>query len=227
MPASLPLLPWQASDQPRPLSARIAADTARRIIERDLTPGTLLTEVELAAASEASRTPAREAMVQLSTWGLVRLVPKKGAIVGVIDPEQRRDLLHLRVLLESDAIATLSTMPARLDQLHDTLRIALDQQQHAVAVQDPLAFASADVAFHFSIVAAAGNGVITSVLERLTPQLARLTYEVAINAPELLPDLRAEHERLATLAAAGDAVAFAALETTHLQHSRTGRTDRP
>src|SRR5690625_7883968 len=74
----------------------MAAWAAREIIERRFEPGELLTEADLAEAQKASRTPAREAMLQLERWRLVRLVPKKGAIVTTVTSCERRDLLAVR-----------------------------------------------------------------------------------------------------------------------------------
>ena len=77
-------LPWQRTDDTAPIASRMAAWAAREIIERRFEPGELLTEADLAEAQKASRTPAREAMLQLERWRLVRLVPKKGAIVTTV-----------------------------------------------------------------------------------------------------------------------------------------------
>ena len=73
-----PTLPWLDTSENLPIAAQIAARTARRITEGAIEPGELLREVDLAAEHGASRTPAREAMLQLETWGLVRLLPKIG-----------------------------------------------------------------------------------------------------------------------------------------------------
>ena len=45
-------------------------------------PGSRLIESELADFSKISRTPIREAIIQLETKGLIRIMPNKGAIVN-------------------------------------------------------------------------------------------------------------------------------------------------
>lgn len=209
------LLPWRAEPSGQTVAQRIAAATGRAIVERRLGEGAMLTEVDLATANGASRTPAREAMLQLEAWGLVRLLPKKGAIVTAVSLEERRDLLAVRALLESDAVSALSTS-GRLLPVGDRLAAALQQQRDAVASGDRLAFAEADLAFHAGIVEAGGNAVVVEVLHRLAPRLARLTFAVALESPDRLGAMLDEHERLAELARRGDVAAFGPLLREHI-----------
>src|SRR5699024_12284625 len=101
-------LPWALSDDSAPIESRMAAWAAREIIERRFEPGELLTEAGRAEAQKTSRTPAREAMLQLERWRLVRLVPKKGAIVTTVTSRERRDLLAVRAMFEVDAVEALT-----------------------------------------------------------------------------------------------------------------------
>jgi DNA-binding GntR family transcriptional regulator len=210
-----PPLPWRVDPDGRTVAQRIAADTARAIAERVLAEGAVVTEVELSTTHGASRTPAREAMLQLEAWGLVRLLPKKGAVVTAVSMEERRDLLAVRALFESDAVAALGSS-ARLVPVGERLAAALLQQRAAVEAADRLAFAEADIAFHAEIILAGGNAVVAALLQQLAPRFARLTYAVALEAPDRLGLMLDEHERLAGLARSGDADAFGLLLRRHI-----------
>lgn len=72
-------LPWE--DDSGSIAERVAGLLAKRIAWGETEPGEVLTEVGVAASIGVSRTPVREAMLRLERWGLVRLAPKKGAIV--------------------------------------------------------------------------------------------------------------------------------------------------
>ena len=133
-------LPWQRIDDSAPIAVRMAAATAREIIEGRHEPGDLLIESDLAAAHNASRTPAREAMLQLERWRLVRLVPKKGALVTTVTGKERRDLLAVRSMFEIDAVETLSDS-GDLAALAADLRTLLGEQRKALGAGDPLGFA--------------------------------------------------------------------------------------
>jgi DNA-binding GntR family transcriptional regulator len=211
-----PLLPWDALTDRSPLAARIAAAAARGVVERRYDAGTLLTEADLAEAEGASRTPAREAMLQLEAWGLVRLLPKKGALVVPVTPEERRDLLAVRAMFETHAVESVAAAGALPPGLAGDLHALLDRQRTALDAGDVLGFAGGDYAFHARIIRSGGNAVVTGIVDRLGPRLARLVYEVATGRPDRLATLLAEHEALAEHALAGDGPGFARAVQQHL-----------
>lgn len=208
-------LPWDHIDDGSPIAARMAAWAAREIIERRFEPGTLLTEADLAEALNASRTPAREAMLQLERWRLVRLVPKKGAIITTVTSTERRDLLAVRVMFEVDAVQSLATNDG-LEPVAADLRVLLDRQKQALKDGDTLGFASADFGFHARIIRSGGNAVVDEMLTTMGPRLARLTYQVVIDRPSSLDTLFDEHAELTDLAERGDVKAFGKLVRRHI-----------
>src|SRR6185437_11934747 len=64
-----------------PAAERVYAYVKAAILDRTYPGGELLTEGELATAVGVSRTPVREALLRLEESGLVKLYPKKGALV--------------------------------------------------------------------------------------------------------------------------------------------------
>lgn len=211
-------LPWQLTDDSSPIASRMAAWAAREIIERRFEPGELLTEADLAEAQKASRTPAREAMLQLERWRLVRLVPKKGAIVTTVTGKERRDLLAVRAMFEVDAVEALTAADG-LESLAKDLRTLLDWQRSALEAADPLDFANVDYAFHARLIRSGGNSIVEELLTTMGPRLARLTYQVATDQPAGLDTLLDEHERLTDRAENGDAAGFGRLVHDHIEAS--------
>jgi DNA-binding GntR family transcriptional regulator len=224
MPAT-PALPWERVGDRSPLSLRLAIRVAREIVERRHEPGDWLVEADLAATEQVSRTPAREAMLLLESWGLVRLVPKKGSIVTPVSLAERRDLLDLRATLEIAAVRAVRDAPA-LAALADALARALGRQRDALAADDLLAFASADYAFHAEIIAGGGNAVVVELLDALGPRLARLTYYAVTDGPQQVARFLDEHATLAALAAAGDGPAFEAAVRDHIEAGHFGEGTR-
>jgi DNA-binding GntR family transcriptional regulator len=78
------------------------------IIEGELSPGKKLYESELCKLFGASRSPVREALVQLEQEGLIQTFPKKGSVVTEIDERQLRQALFIRSTLESTNIELLA-----------------------------------------------------------------------------------------------------------------------
>ena len=211
-------LPWQCTDDASPIASQMASWAAREIIEGRFEPGTLLTEADLAEAQKASRTPAREAMLQLERWRLVRLVPKKGALVTTVTSRERRELLAVRAMFEIDAVHTL-TAGGEFEALAADLRLLLDRQKEALTGGNPLDFASFDYAFHSRIIRSGGNSIVEEQLTTMGPRLARLTYQVVIEAPSILDTLLVEHEGLTARAETGDAQGFGQLVHEHIDAS--------
>lgn len=218
-------LPWECTDESSPIAARMAAWAAREVIEQRYEPGMLLTEADLAEAQKASRTPAREAMLQLERWRLVRLVPKKGAIVTIVTADERRDLLAVRAMFESDAVRALTVQTALMDRLGADLQTLLGMQREALEADSPLDFASSDYAFHARIIRGGGNRVTDELLATIGPRLARLTYQAVIDRPSALEDLFTDHEQLTECASRGDASQFAERVRQHIDsgHFRPSR----
>ncbi len=208
-------LPWEG-EQAGPVAARIAARAAQRIAEGALPAGEVLTEAMLAEGASASRTPAREAMLQLEAWGLVRLMPKKGALVTTVSPRERRDLLDVRTTWEIRSVQVIEDRPESRQTLVDELHAMITSQQAALDARDRLGFASYDFAFHRRIIEAGHNGVVNTLMDQLGPQFARLTYMAIAADLHAAAVFRDEHERLIGFIATGDAAGFADTVRSHV-----------
>src|SRR5699024_3327401 len=72
-----------------------------RILSGTLPAAEMLTEGEIAAELNLSRTPVREAFLRLEVEGHLRLYPKRGAMVVPISPAEVHDLFEARLLIEA------------------------------------------------------------------------------------------------------------------------------
>ena len=64
--------------QPSPLPRLAYERLCDSIFEGTLKPGELLNEMTLARELGISRTPLREALIELSVQGLIKILPRKG-----------------------------------------------------------------------------------------------------------------------------------------------------
>ncbi len=92
---------------------RIAGETARdfalrvireNIVSLELKPGTLVSENEIAAELGLSRTPVREAIIELSKASIIEIFPQRGSYVSLIDPKLVEESRFLRNVLDSAVI---------------------------------------------------------------------------------------------------------------------------
>lgn len=81
-------------------------DFAKRVITEklvslELKPGQMVSENELAAELKMSRTPVREALIELSKVQIVEVLPQKGIRVSFIDDEKIDEFSFMRLTLET------------------------------------------------------------------------------------------------------------------------------
>src|SRR4051794_41371177 len=123
-----------------------------RLLDGRFPGGTLLSENELATRLGVSRTPVRQALVQLEAEELLELYPKRGALVVPISPSEAEDVLEARLLIETHCARRAAGAGPRLVE---RLREAIDEQERGVG-----GFAWSDRDFHTSIVESACNHIL-------------------------------------------------------------------
>ena len=95
------------------------------IVSLDLAPGSQISENELAAELGLSRTPIREALVELSKVKIIEIYPQKKSVVSLIDYDMVEESRFMRNLLEC-AVVELDcqmTTPADIHRLQENVRL--------------------------------------------------------------------------------------------------------
>src|SRR6185437_5714811 len=105
------------------------------IVSGDLTPGQRIVEADLAKQLEVSKSPVREAILQLKQDGLVIDAPKgRGVVVAPLKANDVREIYAVREAMEMLAVRTLAAM-GQTDRFA-MLRTILDRMQSALAASD-------------------------------------------------------------------------------------------
>src|SRR3546814_8478911 len=73
------------------------------IVTGQFQPGERLDEVQLATRYGVSRTPIREALMQLSAIGLVEIRPRRSAVVAKLGPERVFEMFEVMAEIEGMA----------------------------------------------------------------------------------------------------------------------------
>jgi DNA-binding GntR family transcriptional regulator len=95
---------WTAQPMGRvaaPLREQVISALRQAILDFQLKPGQRLVERELIEQLGVSRTTIREALRELTSEGLVTVVPQRGAMVSAPSLEEAIDLYEVRAALES------------------------------------------------------------------------------------------------------------------------------
>src|SRR6185312_15068945 len=155
-------------------AARVYAHVKERLLDGTFPGGALLSENELSQQLGLSRTPVRQAFVQLEAEGLLELYPKRGALVVPVAASEIEDVFEARLLVEEHCARRAANAGARLVA---DLEPLIAEQEKAVAQGAPgmAAFARADRHFHRAIVDAAGNAILTRLYDALRDRQQRIS----------------------------------------------------
>lgn len=183
------------------LADRAYRQLSRAILRNQLAAGTPLSVPELARRLNISRSPVREAVQRLIYDGLAAYVPHRGAIVSEIKPDDFRDLLEVRQVLEGLAarLATVRATDGDLGSLHDVL----DDHERVHEGDEP-ANVELDTRFHTIIRDVAGNKELSTILGRIQGR-AHLSRFTLWRAKRNTRDALAEHRAIFLAMAARDA----------------------
>ena len=119
-------------------------------------PGFQAPEPEIALRLGMSRTPVREALIRLEAEGLVELIPRRGARVLPIQPEDMREIYEILTALEPDAAARLASRKPSKEELAPLAQATRDMEE-ALRKEDLDAWAEADDRFHVALLELQGN----------------------------------------------------------------------
>ncbi|TDP97529.1 GntR family transcriptional regulator [Labedaea rhizosphaerae] len=197
---------------PRASAQEVAYDWLKRhICGLPRTDSVFLSESEIAAAANTSRTPVREALLRLETEGFVQIIPKRGIFVPAISDAEVDAAMQARQLLEDWCVrrsaAVAETLVPQLERL-------LGEQ--AALVDDPAGFIEADRAFHRAIVVRAGNPVLTGFYESLRERQVRMGLTALAAEPGRPAVVLDEHETIVAALRTGDPETAAVALREHL-----------
>jgi DNA-binding GntR family transcriptional regulator len=213
----------QTTPAPRVAAKDRALDYVKtRVLTGQIAGGELISEGEVATALGMSRTPVREAFLRLEAEGLLRLYPKRGALVVPVSPEEVRAVMEARLVLERFAAEkVIRRGPSARRTAYERLSAELKRQRRAASAADFAAFLDSDRLFHSVTVEDAGNSIITGFYTSLRDRQMRMIGESAIREPKRTNTIIAEHRDIAEAVREGDVAQ--ALKAVKIHHASTLR----
>ena len=204
------------------LAEQVYARLRQEILSCQIKPGEDLSEAELAARFDVSKTPVREALAKLRQEDLVRAFPRRGYQVTEISFKDMNELFDLRTLLEAGAAAMACDRitDAELDTLGQLARV--DYDQHRSPTLDP--FIEANRAFHVAIARASGNERIHRMIEQHLSQLERYFY-IGARSRDISTETTREHLEIVDALASRDPQRARDLMIRHNTVTREGLFD--
>jgi DNA-binding GntR family transcriptional regulator len=199
-------------------SDRAYRHVKEQILDGVLPGGELISEGEIAEALGMSRTPVRAAFTQLESEGLLRLYPKRGALVVPVSSAETSAVIETRWVIERYAVEQAI---AEASAVADELCRAVDDEQGLSGA----AFVEADRAFHRTLVATTGNDILLGLYDSLRDRQRRMGRASA-RSPERMAQIIAEHRAIADAIAARDEPRALQALRVHLDSALAGLRGR-
>ncbi|MBQ1339389.1 MAG: GntR family transcriptional regulator [Ruminococcus sp.] len=130
----------------RSLRIRVFNAIENAILNGEYKDGDSLNELKISKELGVSRTPVREALMQLELEGLVNNIPNKGAVVVGVSEQDTRDIYEIRIRIEGLA-AKLCTEKITDEELHALEKI-VDLQEFFLLKNDTEQIWKLDGDFH-------------------------------------------------------------------------------
>jgi DNA-binding GntR family transcriptional regulator len=204
----------------QPAAERAYEHTKRAILESTIPAGHLLAEGDIAQELGVSRTPVREAFLRLQSEGLLKLYPRRGALVVPITPQESDAIFELRGVFESFAARkVVGSVDPEFTEFITDLQAHLERQ-NAHPVSDLRGFVELDRQFHATIVRAAGNFLIDELYESVRDKQLRLGLDGLRNSQARLNSILREHDELVRRLAERDIEGYESCLEKHLDASR-------
>jgi len=194
------------------------SDTVRESLERDISrgklrPGDMIDEKSLTERFQISRTPAREAILQLAASGLVKIRPRHGAEVAGLNADEAIAMMETLAALEADAagLAARRIQPVERDAL---IRVHAESES---AARDGLsaAYLPMNARFHAIIYDSARNPYMADLICQTRRRMAYYRAN-SLSQPSRVSRSWHEHALVVKAIVAGDTAAAQAAMRDHI-----------
>jgi DNA-binding GntR family transcriptional regulator len=196
------------------LQAQARAEIKSAIIEGRLEAGSLTSVRALAELLGMSRTPVREALVDLANDGLVQFERNRGVRIQATQVHDIEEIFDLRLLLEVPAVR-------RAVPLCTSVEIeALGRELEAMAtsIDDENVFMNHDRAFHDVLLQVLGNARLVQFVDSLRDQ-TRVRGISTVGRSRPLEEILTEHRRIFRFVKSGDARGASEAMAKHIERT--------
>lgn len=175
----------------------------------------MISENELAARLGLSRTPIREALIELSKVGIVEIYPQKGSRISLIDPVMVEQAYFMRETLECEVIRQVCALasPADLDRLSAIIH---DQERFVETdgAGSEVSFMALDNRFHGLLFEIAQKTMVFSIIQEIVIHFDRVRHMmIGYSTPA---DVTRQHQEILAAIRDRDGQMAAALTHRHL-----------
>ena len=203
-----------------------ARDYALRVIKFNIVnmyfpPKSKINDQEIAVDLGISRTPVREALIELAKYGLVEMYPQKGSIIAPVSYKMIREAAVTREALECAAVARCCRIKdqsvfSHITEIMDLMQIYTERDEINKS-------AEYDVSFHKELFRLAGMATVHEFLTNLEIHYRRIITLAYDSKTTRGRDYISEHREIFAAILARDEETAVAIMKKHLNQENMNK----
>jgi len=201
----------------KPNAQEIYESLRKMIVHFDLTPGSRVTETQLADYFQVSRTPIRAALQRLENEDLLTIKAKQGCFIRNIDMLRISHYYDVRVSLENLVLSEICNLKDQAE-LRNLMGLWDPERQHfGIEVTNELK--SAEENFHLQLAHISRNSVLSDYIADINDHI-RVVRRLGWPNKKSVTDTYEEHYRICELLLNLDLKSAQAEMTNHIRKSQ-------
>ena len=188
-----------------------------KLIRCEYTPGSIMNEADLCNDLKISRTPIREAVIQLEMENWLKVIPKKGIQVPPITIDQVMQIFDTRKAIEP------LTLKMGFKYIQDDMLLQL-KEQFSMPEGAKMESYQLDTAMHLYFIERCGNPFIIEMMHKVFERNTRIIISSPSNESHI-HESRSEHLKILQLALEKKADEAAQALPIHIDHCRSAALD--
>ncbi len=172
---------------------------AEQIRDGSLAPGKKINENSISEKLNISRTPVREALIQLSSEGLLENVPRKGFIIKHLNEEEAKEIYLIIGIM--DGLAVSLACPFITAQAVKDMEFYITSMDIAIDTANFSMYHKLQEEFHNVYLSLCPNSSLVNLLTQLKKKFLRRSYvaEPQSNMKDILLVTNDEHREIVRL----------------------------
>lgn len=199
--------------KPQSLRSQAAEQIRDAIVDGTLAADSLHSEQSIALNMGISRTPIREALLQLAGEGLVEFLPQRGVRITSLEADRLEKIFVYRAALDSFCAELLAR--SRNDKALRELDEQLARQKRIIANEERLEWVRANADFHRVLVDSMENPMMSETMSSLANHTMRIGYQM-LHDRKRMKQAFGEHTQIVDAIRAGDPERARQLALQHL-----------
>ena len=148
---------------------------------------------ELARGFGVSKTPVREALLDLAKQGFLTFLPRRGIQINSLDEKDIRDLYSFRIVMET---AIIQNIAPTITEISMTQAEAINRSmKECMKNDDKIEYLRTDREFHLFLAELTGNKYLVSALENIRDLIDWMGSR-ALFRKERMAEVFAEHDKI-------------------------------